>query len=129
MPCAAEPSAGAGSLDPMDQQPHRNAFPEDAVTWLLGTSPRTVAVLGDVGVAEACAALGHDVTDVEGSTRGQALPFTDRSVDAVVAIRTVPRDLEDVARVLRPGGPLALVHTHPDHRLPWGPQPHHLLRP
>ncbi|HEY9564470.1 MAG TPA: hypothetical protein VIR30_11940 [Nocardioides sp.] len=112
----------------MDQQPHRNAFPEDAVTWLLGTSPRTVAVLGDVGVAEACAALGHDVTDVEGSTRGQALPFTDRSVDAVVAIRTVPRDLEDVARVLRPGGQLALVHNQRDRRIPWARKLDDVLR-
>src|SRR3546814_20028852 len=98
MPCAAEPSAGAGSLDPMDQQPHRNAFPEDAVPWLLATSPPTVAVLGDVGLAAACAALGPAVTDTQASPRAQSLPLTDRSVSAAVALPPTPPHFAAAAR-------------------------------
>ncbi|KQY62690.1 class I SAM-dependent methyltransferase [Nocardioides sp. Root140] len=95
----------------------RPAFPAEAVQWLLGSSPRTVVVLGDADVAEAIAVDGHDVTDVEGT--GEPLPFPDRSIDVVLSTHGVPDDLEAIARVLRPGGQVALVCNERDQRIPW----------
>lgn len=103
----------------MDPHPRHNEFPQEAVTWLLGTTPRTVAVLGDAVIAAACADRGHDVTNVEGTSGTAPLPFTDGSVDAVLTARGVPRDLEEIVRVLRPGGELGLIRKIRDRRIPW----------
>jgi SAM-dependent methyltransferase len=95
----------------------RPAFPEDAVTWLAGPMPRTVVVLGSGEIAAALEAAGHEVTCPPG--RPDRLPQPDRSVDLVIAARTLPKDLQDVARVLRTGGQLALVCHDRDQRIPW----------
>lgn len=107
----------------MDQQrapQDRPAFPEEAVAWLAGATPRSVVVLdGHVGTGEVVAAFeaaGHDVTTTE---RDRPLPRPDRSVDVVVAAQGLPDDLAEVARVLRPGGQLALVWNDRDQRIPW----------
>ena len=102
---AEEPRPPRGNLRPMDtpRAPQdRPAFPEDAVVWLAGSTPRTVVVLGSGEIAAALEAAGHEVTCPPG--RPDRLPQPDRSVDLVVAARSLPRDLKDVARVLRPGG-------------------------
>lgn len=104
----------------MDQQrapQDRPAFPEEAVRWLLGSTPRTAVVLGDPLIAAAFADYGHDVTDVEGVV--DDLPLPNRSVDVVVCSGRLPADLEFIARVLRPGGQLALVCNERDQRIPW----------
>ena len=95
----------------------RPAFPEDAVAWLAGSTPRTVVVLGSREIADALEAAGHEVTTPTG--RPDRLPQPDRSVDVVVAARSLPADLQDVARVLRPGGQLALVCHDRNQRIPW----------
>ncbi len=73
-------------------------------------------------VAEARAAVGaaRNVTFVDGSA--QAIPADDESADAVVAItasfwpaeEVVPRFVDEAMRVLRPGGAVASLQTHPD---------------
>ena len=116
----AKPLPPRGSLGPMDtpRAPQdRPAFPEDAVAWLAGPTPRTVVVLGSGEIVAALEAAGHEVTSPPG--RPERLPQPDRSVDLVVAARTLPTDLQDVARVLRPGGQLALVCHDRDQRIPW----------
>ena len=73
-------------------------------------------------VAEARAAAGEaaNVTFLEGAA--QALPAADESTDAVVALtaafwpaeEVVPRFVDEAMRVLRPGGVVAVLDTHPD---------------
>ena len=73
-------------------------------------------------VAEARAAAGAapNVTFVDGSA--ESIPAADESADAVVAMTTsfwpaeevVPRFLDETLRVLRPGGAVAVLQTHPD---------------
>jgi SAM-dependent methyltransferase len=104
-------------MDPQSAHRTRPAFPQDAVGWLAGPDPRSVVVLGTADLAAAFAHADHDVAH-PGPGAGP-LPFPDRSVDVVVAARGVPSDLADVARVLRPGGQLALVWNERDHRIPW----------
>lgn len=104
-------------MDPQHTTQDRHGFPQEAVAWLLGATPRTVVVLGDPQIAEALADHGHDVSNVEGA--GSRLPFPDRSVDVVVAVGRLPEDLESVAVLLRSGGQLALVCRERDQRIPW----------
>ena len=95
----------------------RPTFPEDAVTWLVGATPRTVVSLGSPEVTAAIQVAGHEVRVPQGTP--ERLPFADRSIDVVVASRGLPDDLDDVARVLRPGGQLALIWNDRDQRIPW----------
>lgn len=95
----------------------RPDFPEDAVRWLLGATPRTVLVLDAAEIAAALADYGHDVTEVRGSS--DELPFPPRSIDVVIAPHGLPDDLEPITKVLRPGGQMALVCNERDQRIPW----------
>ena len=122
----------------------RPTYPDNAVSWLVGTSPGRVLELG-AGTGKLTAAisgLGHDViaTDplaemlrhvkkaapaahrVVGRAEHIALPSS--SVDVVVAGQSFhwfdrDRALMEIARVLRPGGALALAWNEGDFKVPW----------
>ncbi|WP_028474725.1 class I SAM-dependent methyltransferase [Nocardioides alkalitolerans] len=105
-------------MDPLSSTTRTTPFPPDAAVWLAGQSGRTVVLVGDPAstrvIHEALAALGYDVRGSEDGT--MSLP--DRSVDAIVAVDRVP-DLQVAARVLRPGGQVAVVAHEHDQRIPW----------
>lgn len=122
----------------------RPAYPVEAAAWLAGDQPTTVLELGaGTGkLTEALVALGHDVHATEPDAamldvlRGklpqvrasvapaEELPVADRSVDVVAVAQAfhwfdAERALAEIARVLKPGGRLALVWNHRDTRIPW----------
>jgi SAM-dependent methyltransferase len=122
----------------------RPTFPTEAVSWLVGPNPTTVLELG-AGTGKLTSVLvelGHDVhatepdpgmltvlrrhlPDVPTSESGaEEIPLPDRSVDVVVAAQAFhwfdhERALPEIARVLRPGGHLALAWNARDERIPW----------
>jgi SAM-dependent methyltransferase len=122
----------------------RPGYPEDAVRWLAGDEPRDVVDLGaGTGkLTRSLVALGHRVTAVEplpemlellpaaapgafallGSA--EVIPLPDASADVVTAAQAFhwfdhPVALPEIARVLRPGGRLALVWNVRDDRVAW----------
>jgi len=122
----------------------RPSFPREAAEWLAGSQPVTVVELGaGTGkLTEHLVSLGHDVhasdpdeamlevlrrrlPDVRTSVSGaEEIPVPDRSVDVVVAAQCFhwfdhDRALPEIARVLKPGGRLALVWNVRDERIPW----------
>ncbi|HET8961964.1 class I SAM-dependent methyltransferase [Nocardioides sp.] len=122
----------------------RPSFPREAVQWLVGKDPATVLEVGaGTGkLTEQLVALGHDVHATEPAeemleilrrnlpdtraTRASAedLPVPDRSVDVVVAAQSfhwfdLEQALPEIARVLRPGGHLALVWNLRNEKIPW----------
>lgn len=122
----------------------RPSFPREAAAWLAGDRPATVLELGaGTGkLTRELVALGHDVhasdpdqamldilgrhlPDVRVSQSGaEEIPLPDRSVDVVVAAQSFhwfdhDRALPEIARVLRPGGHLALAWNWRDERIPW----------
>jgi ubiquinone/menaquinone biosynthesis C-methylase UbiE len=122
----------------------RPAYPREAAAWLVGGEARTVLELG-AGTGKLTAelvALGHDVhatdpddamlevlrervPDAKAQRAGaEELPVHDRSVDVVVCAQSFhwfdhERALPEIARVLKPGGHLAMVWNRPDRRIPW----------
>ena len=136
----------ARSFGPVADAYHRGrpSFPVEAAQWLVGPNPATVLELG-AGTGKLTAVLaelGHDVhatepdpgmlkvlkrhlPDVRTSESGaEEIPLPDRSVDVVVAAQSFhwfdhERALPEIARVLRPGGFLALVWNNRDTRIPW----------
>ncbi len=122
----------------------RPTYPADAVRWLVGREAATVLELG-AGTGKLTAELvaqGHDVLAtepdeqmlerLEANVRGartalasaEDLPAGDRSVDVVIAAQAFhwfdhEVALPEIARVLKPGGALALVWNHRDDRIPW----------
>jgi len=122
----------------------RPAYPADAVAWLLGAGSRRVLELGAgtgklTGVVRAA---GHQVFATEPDPQmlarlvdrhpgvaaaqagAEALPAATRSVDTVLAGQALhwfdlDRALPEIARVLRPGGDLALTWNIMDARIPW----------
>ncbi len=122
----------------------RPEYPEEAVRWLVGDEPRDVVDLGaGTGkLARALVALGHRVTAVEPldemraelhaavpdaralAGRAEAMPLPDASADVVASAQAFhwfdhDAALPEIARVLRPGGSLALVWNSRDDRDPW----------
>lgn len=122
----------------------RPGFPAEAVRWLVGSRRATVLELG-AGTGKLTAELlrqGHDVIATEPagpmaaqlvrqtSPRGvlrcvaEQVPVADSSIDVVVAAQAFhwfdhARALPEVARVLRPGGVLALLWNLRDDSVPW----------
>ena len=122
----------------------RPSYPEDAVRWLTGHESRDVVDLGaGTGkLTRALVALGHRVTAVEplAEMRAQlesavpgvaavggnaeSLPLGDASADVVTCAQAFhwfdhALALPEIARVLRPGGRLALVWNTRDDRDAW----------
>ncbi|MCD4532723.1 class I SAM-dependent methyltransferase [Nocardioides sp. cx-169] len=122
----------------------RPSYPRDAAAWAAGREPLTVLELGaGTGkLTEQLVALGHDVhatepdaamldvlkarlPDVRTSLTGaEDIPASDSAYDVVVAGQAFhwfdhERALPEIARVLKPGGALALVWNTRDERIPW----------
>ena len=122
----------------------RPGYPDDAVLWLVGEKPLEIVDLGaGTGkLTRSLVALGHRVTAVEplpamivhlhvaapGVTvlegEAEAIPLEDESVDVVVVAQAFhwfdhSLALREIARVLRPGGSIALVWNTRDEREPW----------
>lgn len=122
----------------------RPAYPREAAAWLVGRGAAEILELG-AGTGKLTAellALGHDVlaTDPDPSMLAvlrERLPaartrvasaeetgLPDRSVDVVVAAQCfhwfdLDHALPEIARVLKPGGMLALAWNQRDERIPW----------
>jgi ubiquinone/menaquinone biosynthesis C-methylase UbiE len=122
----------------------RPSYPADAVSWLVGGEAKVVLELGaGTGkLTRELVAQGHAVyaTDpdasmlevLEASVPGcsaklagaEEIPANDRSVDVVVAAQAFhwfdhEVALPEIARVLKPGGHLALAWNVFDRRIPW----------
>jgi len=122
----------------------RPGYPETAVGWLVGDEPCDVVDLGaGTGkLTRVLVALGHRVTAVEPldemraqlqaavpgvhvvSGSAEEIPLPDGSADVVTCAQSFhwfEHDvaLPEIARVLRPGGRLALVWNVRDDRDPW----------
>lgn len=122
----------------------RPAYPEEAVAWLAGGEAKVVLELGagtgkltrqlvDAGHAvfatdadEAMLeVLRERVPEVSAKTAtAEAIPANDRSVDVVVVAQAFhwfdhEVALKEIARILKPGGHLALVWNSRDERIPW----------
>jgi ubiquinone/menaquinone biosynthesis C-methylase UbiE len=122
----------------------RPGYPDDAVSWLAGTDPLDVVDLGaGTGkLTRSLVALGHRVTAVEplpemlGHLRdampevtaleggAEAIPLPDASADVVTAAQAFHwfdhgPALAEIARVLRPGGRIALVWNTRDESEEW----------
>ena len=122
----------------------RPSFPREAAAWLVGQEAATVLELGaGTGkLTRELVALGHDVhaTDPDpamlkvlsrhlpdtrvSEAAAEEIPANDRSVDVVVAAQCfhwfdLDRALPEIARVLKPGGHLALTWNVRNERIPW----------
>jgi ubiquinone/menaquinone biosynthesis C-methylase UbiE len=138
-----DPARSFGSVaDAYDRA--RPSYPQEAAVWLAGDQPTTVLELGaGTGkLTSALVALGHDVhatdpdeqmlavlrrrlPDVRTSVAAaEEIPAPDASYDVVVTAQAFhwfdpERALPEIARVLRPGGRLAVVRNARDERIPW----------
>ncbi len=122
----------------------RPGYPPDAVVWLAGDRQRDVVDLGaGTGkLTRGLVSLGHRVTAIDPLTEmltllraslggiaalegsAEAIPLPDRSADVVTAAQAFhwfdhSAALREIARVLRPGGRVALVWNTRDDREPW----------
>ena len=122
----------------------RPAYPEEAVTWLTGGEAKVVLELG-AGTGKLTRQLvdaGHAVfaTDPDEAmlevlrervpevsakvATAEDIPANDRSVDVVVVAQAFhwfdhEASLPEIARILKPGGHVALVWNSRDERIPW----------
>lgn len=122
----------------------RPGYPEDAVRWLAGAEPRDVVDLaaGTGKLTRSLVALGHRVTAVEPLAEmlaqlrssvpeatavtgsAESMPLADGAADVVTVAQAFhwfdqEVALREIARVLRPGGTLALVWNTRDDTEEW----------
>jgi SAM-dependent methyltransferase len=122
----------------------RPGYPPEAARWLAGEPALRVVELGaGTGrLTEELARIGHDVLATDpldemldhlhrrlpdvplARAAAERIPLADRSADVVVSAQAfhwfdLDRALPEIARVLRPGGVLALVWNQRDERIPW----------
>ena len=122
----------------------RPSYPREAAAWLAGRAPAQVLELGaGTGkLTEELVALGHRVVATDPSEpmlhrlaervpgaasacgTAEQIPARSRSADVVVAGQAfhwfdLERALPEIARVLRPGGEIALAWNLRDERIPW----------
>jgi ubiquinone/menaquinone biosynthesis C-methylase UbiE len=122
----------------------RPGYPEDAVRWLAGPAPCDVVDLaaGTGKLTRSLVALGHRVTAVEPLPEmivhlaaavpgvpavegtAESMPLPDASADVVTVAQAFHwfdhgPALHEIARVLRPGGFLAIVWNTRDESEPW----------
>jgi len=122
----------------------RPGYPDEAVRWLVGDRPCDVVDLGaGTGkLTRSLVALGHRVVAIEPldemrselesvlpgvsmrAGTAEAIPLPDASADVVTSAQAFhwfdhAVALPEIARVLRPGGRLALVWNSRDDRDPW----------
>lgn len=122
----------------------RPSYPREAAEWLVGGQARTVLELGaGTGkLTEQLVALGHDVHASDPDEKmldvlsarvprasvkvasAEEIPANDCSVDVVACAAAfdlfdLERALPEMARVLRPGGHVAVVWNERDERIPW----------
>lgn len=122
----------------------RPSYPEDAVSWLVGSEKSRILELGaGTGkLTELLVAAGHDVIATDPSPEmleqlrvrvpgavtavagAEQIPLASRSVDVIVCAQAFhwfehELALAEIARVLRPGGTLALVWNMRDVGIPW----------
>jgi ubiquinone/menaquinone biosynthesis C-methylase UbiE len=122
----------------------RPTYPEEAVAWLTGGEAKVVLELG-AGTGKLTRQLvdaGHAVfaTDPDEAmlevlrervpevsakvATAEEIPANDRSVDVVVVAQAFhwfdhEAALAEIARILKPGGHVALVWNSRDERIPW----------
>jgi SAM-dependent methyltransferase len=122
----------------------RPSYPAETVEWLVGhTRARVVELGAGTGkLTELLVAAGHDVIATDPLSEmlshlrtrvpeaqaavatAEQIPVPSRSVDVVVCAQSFhwfdhPTALPEIARVLRPGGKLALVWNARDEGIPW----------
>ena len=122
----------------------RPSYPDDAVAWLAGGEAKVVLELaaGTGKLTRSLVDQGHAVFATEPDeamlavlrkrvpevsakvATAEEIPANDRSVDVVVVAQAFhwfdhEVALAEVARVLKPGGHLALVWNSRDERIPW----------
>lgn len=122
----------------------RPSYPDDAVAWLAGGEAKVVLELaaGTGKLTRALVDQGHAVFATEPDeamlavlrervpevsakvATAEEIPANDRSVDVVVVAQAFhwfdhEVALAEIARVLKPGGHLALVWNSRDERIPW----------
>jgi len=122
----------------------RPSYSRDAAAWLTAAEPLTVLELGaGTGkLTEQLVALGHDVhaTDPDpamleilkerlpgvraAEAVAEEIPGPDSAYDVVVGAQCfhwfdADKALPEIARVLKPGGSLALTWNERDERIPW----------
>ncbi len=121
----------------------RPGYPAEAAEWLTGSGRRVLELGAGTGkLTEQLLALDHQVVASDPSepmlrkltarlpgaptalAAAEAIPLPGRSVDAVVSGQAfhwfdLDRALPEIARVLRPGGEIALVWNLRDERIPW----------
>lgn len=134
------------SFGPVADAYHRGrpGYPRAAASWLTGSEPCRVLELG-AGTGKLTAelvSLGHQVLATDplepmlrhllsslsgvraAVSTAEGIPLRPRSVDVVVCAQSfhwfdLDRALPEIARVLRPGGRLALAWNLRDQRIPW----------
>ncbi|MCY4728764.1 class I SAM-dependent methyltransferase [Nocardioides sp. STR2] len=122
----------------------RPGYPAEAVAWLAGGEAKVVLELaaGTGKLTRALVDQGHAVFATEPdeamlevlrervpevsarAATAESIPANDRSVDVVVVAQAFHwfdhrAALAEIARVLKPGGHLALVWNSRDERIPW----------